>query len=592
MLGVADLLAGSGKYKPVIVYHPSAVFEQNHHGCADAPFDSFIWRGTSFFAAGSVVPPASRGDAPFHARLRQTLKRWLIAPFRSEIYGRTRRSVPILPTAERIALVGRSVLKPLRPLVRVLLRDVLLPFVRACVRRAAISSAWAKALVQLCSRLVGGKSGNSGRPWQQRLLLALFADRWEHLKHRAALAETELGLLNRLRQWLDESLFAGLADQKHFLVEFERLLELEQPALVVLPEENLFYFHHLVVHAAQARGIPCLIVPFTIVNSLEWAEAFVGVEQYDASNGWNKTVAEAFPRWALTHRGKRLILPPGFVVACEYLDEVPDQPWVINSGTADAIAAESQFMAAYYARAGIRASKIRITGTLADDNLFEMLRQRGVARSALGERIQRRIQGKLVLIGLPPDQFGAGVRAGCEFQRYLDLIQFMVSEAAQCAGANDTIIINLHPRVRFEDVAHLETLGATIVREPIEDLVPLADLYIAVVSATIRLAVSCGIPVVNYDAYQYNYDDYKLLPAVLELRKKSEYRETLIRLFTDARYFAAVQSEQHQAVQQHGCLDGKSGLRILALIDELTAQSGMVNRLRPDSRHPVLRPPA
>ncbi len=34
-------------------------------------------------------------------------------------------------------------------------------------------------------------------------------------------------------------------------------------------------------------------------------------------------------------------------------------------------------------------------------------------------------------------------------------------------------------------------------------LVPLCSLYVASVSATIRWAIACGKPVVNYDVYRF-----------------------------------------------------------------------------------------
>ena len=123
----------------------------------------------------------------------------------------------------------------------------------------------------------------------------------------------------------------------------------------------------------------------------------------------------------------------------------------------------------------------------------------------LGERFEVLIKKNIILIGLPPDQFGAGKRQGCEFDTYQDLIRFMVGTVTSLSGSDANVLINLHPRINPASVAWLKALGATIIDEPIERLVPLADIYVAVASATIRLGISCGIPVVNYDAYQYDY---------------------------------------------------------------------------------------
>ena len=47
------------------------------------------------------------------------------------------------------------------------------------------------------------------------------------------------------------------------------------------------------------------------------------------------------------------------------------------------------------------------------------------------------------------------------------------------------------------------------------ELVPLCDLYVASVSSTIRWAIACGKPVVNYDVYRYRYTDFISLDGVL-----------------------------------------------------------------------------
>jgi hypothetical protein len=253
---------------------------------------------------------------------------------------------------------------------------------------------------------------------------------------------------------------------------------------------------------------------------------------------------------------------------------VPPIPWLINSGDADVIAAESQFMADYYLRAGIGQDKIKITGALSDDKLFQIRLERDRHRSELEERYGFLIKDKLILIGLPPDQFSAGKREGCEFDNYQDLIRFIVSIVTKLGGDHVTVLINLHPRIRRSDVDWLSSLGAFIVDESIEDLVPLSDIYIAVASATIRLAISCALPVVNFDAYQYDYDDYKKMAGVLEIKSKNDYEIFVSRLLNDDDFYFATKLLQEETASSLCLLDGKSGARILALFDRLIGEVG------------------
>lgn len=558
MMDVADLLRSSGRFDPQILYYPSEVFDRNHENCAQATHASFIWAGGKFWSpdgylffqgnkSGLYGLSECEGKAPLAKRgVRRFLNRG--------IYRRLLRWFPFLPSSPKILAAVYW------------LRSVLLGVAQGygLLKLATVAS------IELVLDLSRSSRGASARleTWPQIVLRSYFGREW-----RAATAYRSghnASFLQRLKTPFSEGILGGLGRQKAFYQGLLEILEKHEPVLVVLPEENLFYDSHLAVSAARSLHIPCVVVPFTIANTLEWAEAFYDVKQYQVDSVWKRILAHVFPKWVLHHRGRCLILPAVHILACEYLDVVPDQPWVISSGPADAIAAESRFMSDYYLRAGIRPGKIRLTGALSDDKLYQLLQSREAQRTALTLRSGLALHGKVVLIGLPPDQFGGGRREGCEFENYEALVRYMVGTvAAQCGDA--TLLINLHPRVRRENVAYLEALGATIIVEPIEHLVPLADVYVSVVSATIRLAIACGIPVINYDAYQYDYDDYKDLPGVLEVKTKESFSATTEALIKDAAFYIEVHQAQQETAHHLCGLDGNAGARMLALFDELSA---------------------
>ncbi len=557
MMDVADLLRSSGRFDPQILYYPSEVFDRNHENCAQATHASFIWADGKFWSSdgyqsfrasnsGPYEPSDSEGKAPVAKRgIRRFLNRG--------IYRRLLQWFPFLPSSSNI-------LATVYWLQSVLLR---------VAQGYGLLKLAIVALIELMLHLTRSSRDASAqlKTWLQIALRSHFGREW-----RAAAAYRSgdnAGLLQRLKTTFSEGILGGLGRRKAFYQGLVEMLEKHEPVLVILPEENLFYDSHLAVSAARSLDIPCVVVPFTIANTLEWAEAFYDVKLYQVDSVWKRILAHVFPHWVLHHRGRCLILPAIHILACEYLDVVPDQPWVISSGPADAIAAESRFMSDYYLRAGIRPGKIRLTGALSDDKLYHLLQSREAQRAALSLRSGIALQERIVLIGLPPDQFGGGQREGCEFENYEALVRYIVATvAAQCNDA--TLLINLHPRTRRESVAYLESLGATIIAEPIENLVPLADVYVSVVSATIRLAIACGIPVINYDAYQYDYDDYKELPGVLEVKEKESFSATAEALIKDAAFYSKVRQAQQETAHHMCDIDGNAGVRMLALFEELS----------------------
>ena len=436
-----------------------------------------------------------------------------------------------------------------------------------------LQGAFYRLLHSKCSTTGNRKNSEAfeNRTWLQRALLHVFETKWDSLSSNGT--EESVGLRSLLIRRFSEGLFSGLGDQKRFFQAFDELVVAELPSLILLPEENLFYNSQLFVRTAHSYAIPVVVVPFTIVNTLEWAEAFFDVDSYQANQGWNRLLAKAFPRWVLEHRDRRLILPPLYILGCEYFGTVPTNPWLINSGNADAIAAESQFMFDYYERAGIQKEKIRLIGALYDDRLHSILERRIEHRKALGLGLGIQVEEKVVLVGLPPNQFEAGRRKGCEFDSYEELVRFMIQSIVAQRDSKTTVLINLHPRIDGAAVKWLEGLGAVIVPEPIEALVPLADVYIAVASATIRLGITCGIPVVNYDAYQYNYDDFKDLPGVCEVKSRDEYEMTVKALLNDQSFYSQIEAAQQQTAETFCLLDGKAGKRMLDLFRQMVEKS-------------------
>ena len=566
LMDVADLLRDSGHFAPVMVYYPSAVFDQNHANCQQAPHEAFIWGGGRFLSKADYQK-ADYQKADYQKADYQTAAWHSISPARllpnKGLYRRLVRAFPFLPKPTNLAAVIHRAISIAVSVVR------FIAGVYGIVRLALLSlKATRKSTVHQKRA-----SAFVNRNWLQHFLLNIYANEWGSSTSKEL--PSEIGLRQKLKRRFSDGLFSGLNDQKKFYEEIHKLIHSQKPALTVLPEANLFYNSQFIIRASKLNFTPVVIVPFTIVNTLEWAEAFFEIPLYQVKNGWNRLVARAFPHWVLEHKGRRLILPPLHVLGCEYFDMVPSMPWLINSGDSDAIAAESHFMSDYYIRAGIQKEKVRLTGALSDDKLFALLKERDFHLTELGQRFGIPIKGKVILIGLPPDQFGAGKRQGCEFEIYEDLIGFMVGVVASFSSSKVTVLINLHPRIKHEDVTWLSVLGATIIDEPIECLVPLADIYVAVASATIRLGISCGIPVVNFDAYQYDYDDYKGLAGVCEVKSKLEYENVLGALINDQLFYSKIHEAQKKTASNLCLVDGKAGERLLNLFDCLTSSNGV-----------------
>lgn len=327
--------------------------------------------------------------------------------------------------------------------------------------------------------------------------------------------------------------------------------------LMVFPEHNLFYFTQLTAYLGKLSNIPSIIVPFTIANTLEWSEAFYNEPARSVSNGLNKLFSFIFPHWVHHYKNKALILPLELILIHEMLGITPNNPWLLNSGNIDFLAVESDAMKAYYVAAGIDAAYLKSTGALYNDELFQ--------QRQLFKRDDN--QKPMLLCALPPNQL-LGREQLVEFKNYEAIIRYIISEMTRYADEY-RLVISLHPRITKESVAFLRDYPVTISTDNLTQLIPQSHLYISTCSATIRMAISCGIPVVNYDMYQYHYDDYVDAEGVITIHDKAAFSQTLQSLATDNTHYSVIKNKQVKQSAQWGELNGKAGENLLAEIDGL-----------------------
>lgn len=457
---------------------------------------------------------------------------------------------------------------------------------RSIVRRTARWTSRQLNAPTPAARLRRAKSENAGAvPWP--VLLALGP---------LALASTVVGaVLMPLRwplRWLALGLFGvvyktiprflppDIQAQRHLYRVIPGFLDARDIRLVILPEDNFYYFTNLYVKAVHERHGAAVIVPFTIVNMLEWAEAFRTEPSHDADRLLNAIVAFLFPRWRHVHRGRSLVMPAQQVLCNEYFKTAPAIPWLINSSHADAIAVESKFMNGYYLNAGIPKGQLKLTGALYDDVLHRTMMRAPLLRSSMYRRLGACGERPMLLCALPPNQLAGAGRKECEFSDYQALLEAFLAPLRPLADSHHCIL-SLHPRIDPAALDRVDLGGFRVAPDNIATLIPLSKLYIASCSATIRLAINCGIPVVNYDVYRYDYDDYKTVPGVLTIDDLATYEQTLTSLCLDEAQYRQVRGRQHEFAATHAMVDGMAGRRILEVLDAVLP-AGTDARVHPE----------
>jgi hypothetical protein len=130
-----------------------------------------------------------------------------------------------------------------------------------------------------------------------------------------------------------------------------------------------------------------------------------------------------------------------------------------------------------------------------------------------------------------------------------------------------------HPRVAMEKLTPFAGPNVKFTWQPTAELIPLCDLYVASISATIRWALACGIPVINYDTYRYRYCDYDAAPGLVSVESLQEFQQVLTRFVEDPLFAAELAERQTAAMGQWGILDDKLEDRFAALACKVIGES-------------------
>ena len=349
-----------------------------------------------------------------------------------------------------------------------------------------------------------------------------------------------------------------------------RVLVSQKPDILILPLESVGHHSATMAEAAYRRGIPVLVLPYTVpVNVPELAERFYFDRTYWLNQFANRLIGWILPQWITVYRGRPLLrLRAREIVARWLLGLMPERPWDAGGlRYAGAIAIENDAMMAFYRRERFPQGKLQRTGAITDDLLAMMLERRDDLKAKLYQRLSLDPQKLLLVCGFPPD---FTLREQCDFKDFAELRRFWLATLAGLQRFN--VVIRPHPSLLPSDLAGFQSDNIRVVKDDTASLLPLCDVYVASVSSTIRWAIACGIPVINYDVFRFRYRDFNDAAGVVRLEERDAFVATLKRIDEEPDYLARLSCAQQSCRHQWGHLDGRSTERLAALIEHLVRQ--------------------
>ena len=342
--------------------------------------------------------------------------------------------------------------------------------------------------------------------------------------------------------------------------------------LIITYELNpIPYLVGLNVASRQAK-IPVLLIPDFLPNPAEQAFSLQYLSAHTLS-GWIEGVVKRVSKsWLFSFNGKTLIrVPLNQLMAGIFLYRHCKMPWIVNSGFVSRILLPSEKEKDYYLKTEFNPATLEVIGSSIDDQLFSSLNDDAAKRKVLLEYGLDPAR-PLIVCALPPSQYTDDLQDlvlnKYEFPTYSELLSAWLSALANQASAFN-VLLCLHPRTSIDELRQYSAYGIPVCSQSIEIVLPFADLYVASISTTIRMALACGIPVINYDCYRYDYADFQSATAVEHVNTLPDFKEALTRL-SQPSLLKAARSTAEEEANLWGCVDGKFATR-LAVILESTA---------------------
>ncbi len=331
---------------------------------------------------------------------------------------------------------------------------------------------------------------------------------------------------------------------------------------MIIAESNIEYANEFFVNIFKKSGKPVIVYPYTFCTQLEAANSYKNSIKHRFRKTYEKHIGL---RWIYKVGSKHLIrMPIRKIIVLEMMKAVNPMPWVQESTFADKIIAESSKIKTHYIEQGIPQSQIALCGDINHDIMYEVLKNKDATKKRIFNSLGLNCNNKTVLFAVFPNLMDTFYNN--EFNDYHEIIQWIVDKLTELNNFN--ILVCLHPTLNIFDFNYLETDRIKLSRLQTSELLPLVDLYVASASASIKMAISLGVPVINFDVYNFSYDDYLEVKGVVHLETKTQFSD-LIKQVNHTNLWNKLYEEQNKIKNEWGLIDGKAIERFHQLLVDI-----------------------
>lgn len=286
----------------------------------------------------------------------------------------------------------------------------------------------------------------------------------------------------------------------------DRHTDIEAPALI----------------AAKQRNIKILLpyVTFSGIGGLLWSRRMSGepkrwtpfsVYRFAANFALSTMIREGY-----FHQ------EPHVLFALRKLGGLSNNPWSIGCGLSDVVCVDSEMTSKRYGNEGVPREKLRIVGSPEFDVLYKGMGSRSALRKQLVEKYGLKTDNKIIIIALPQ----LAEQGVLNWDEHWSEVRCILE---QLTRTGLSIIVSLHPRADYEKYIFLEKVFKVFIAvEPLKNMLPIADAFVAANSSTLVWAILCGVKPFMLDCYGLESSGFLKYKAIRVLQNRDHIYDGIV----------------------------------------------------------------
>lgn len=346
------------------------------------------------------------------------------------------------------------------------------------------------------------------------------------------------------------------------LRETHRLFEALSPDVVLSWGDRHLDIEASVLIAAKQRNIKVLLpyVSFSSYRGVLWSRRL-----YGEPKRWTPvSIYRFFANFYLSTmiREGYFHQEPHVLFAMRKLGGLSSNPWNIGCGLSDVVCVDSEMTSMRYRGEGVPAEKLHVIGCPEFDALYGGLVSKSSLRKCNVEKYNLTAKDRIIIIALP--QFAE--QEILSWDDHWTEIRYILE---QLSRTGFSIIISLHPRVEYQKYTFLEKeFKVCLSVEPLKNILPIADAFVAINSSTLLWAVLCGIKSFVLDFYGLDSSEFLKLKSISTLKNRDDLYEDLMAGLKEETDFA----DDWELLSRNRLFDGKVMNRYRELIGSLSVK--------------------